>query len=159
MVQKIEMRSLGRRELLKLSGAGALALVSTSLLPTLAKADAKMVAEAIKKLIGDKPTKDGKITFELPQLAENGNTVPMGFEVDSPMTDKDYVKSVHVFADKNPRPDVASFHFTSASGRAKANTRMRLSKSQNIVAVAEMSDGSVYMAKAPVKVTIGGGGG
>ena len=159
MVQKIEMRSLGRRELLKLSGAGALALVSTSLLPNLAKADAKMVAEAIKKLIGDKPTKDGKITFELPQIAENGNTVPMGFEVDSPMTDKDYVKSVHVFADKNPHPDVASFHFTSASGRAKANTRMRLSKSQNIVAVAEMSDGSVYMAKAPVKVTIGGCGG
>ena len=149
MVQKIEMRSLGRRELLKLSGAGALALVSTSLLPNLAKADAKMVAEAIKKLIGDK----------LPQIAENGNTVPMGFEVDSPMTDTDYVKSVHVFADKNPRPDVASFHFTSASGRAKANTRMRLSKSQNIVAVAEMSDGSVYMAKAPVKVTIGGCGG
>ena len=159
MVQKIEMHSVGRRELLKLGGTGALALVSTSLLPSLAQADAKMVAAAIKKLIGDKPVKDGRITFELPQIAENGNTVPMGFEVDSPMTDNDYVKSVHVFADKNPRPDVASFHFTSASGRAKANTRMRLSKSQNIVAVAEMSDGSVYMAKSPVKVTIGGCGG
>lgn len=159
MVQKIEMQSVGRREFLRLGGGGALALVSASLLPGLARADAKMVAEAIRKLIGDKPTKEGRISFELPQIAENGNTVPMGFEVDSPMTDKDYVKSVHVFADKNPRPDVASFHFTPTSGRAKANTRMRLAKSQNIVAVAEMSDGSVYMAKSAVKVTIGGCGG
>ena len=159
MVQKIEMQSLSRRDLIKLCGAGAFALVSTSLLPGLAHADAKAVSEAIKKLIGDKAMKEGRITLELPQIAENGNTVPIGFEVDSPMSNSDYVKSVHVFADKNPSPNVASFHFSPASGKAKANTRMRMIKTQNVVAVAQMSDGSVFMAKAPVKVTIGGCGG
>ena len=159
MVKKIKMQSVSRRDLMKLGGAGALALVSTSLLPGLAQADAKAVSAAIKKLIGDKTTKEGRITLELPQIAENGNTVPIGFEVDSPMSNSDYVKSVHVFADKNPSPNVASFHFSPASGKAKANTRMRMIKTQNVVAVAQMNDGSVFMAKAPVKVTIGGCGG
>ena len=156
MVKIIEMTPLSRRELLKLGGAGALALVSTALLPSLAQADANKFTEAIKKLIGDKPTRNGKIKLELPQIAENGKSVPMALEVESPMTDENYVKSVHVLADGNPKPDVASFHFTPLSGRAKANTRLRLAKTQNIVAIAEMNDGSVFMAKSPVTVTIGG---
>tara|TARA_A100000164_G_C21755811_1_gene699241 strand:- start:50 stop:532 length:483 start_codon:yes stop_codon:yes gene_type:complete len=159
MVQSIEMKPVSRRILLQFGGAGALALLSTSLLPGLAKADAKAASESIKKLIGNKKIREGRITIEAPQIAENGNTVPIGFEVDSPMTDADHVKSVHIFADENPSPDVASFHFSAASGRAKANTRMRMIKTQNILAVAEMNDGSVFMAKAPVKVTIGGCGG
>ena len=156
MVKIIEMTPLSRRELLKLGGAGALALVSTALLPSLAQADANKFTEALKKLIGDKPTRSGKIKLELPQIAENGKSVPMALEVESPMTDENYVKSVHVLADGNPKPDVASFHFTPLSGRAKANTRLRLAKTQNIVAIAEMNDGSVFMAKSPVTVTIGG---
>ena len=156
MVKIIEMTPLSRRELLKLGGAGALALVSTALLPSLAQADANKFTDAIKKLIGDKPTRNGKIKLELPQIAENGKSVPMALEVESPMTDENYVKSVHVLADGNPKPDVASFHFTPLSGRAKANTRLRLAKTQNIVAIAEMNDGSVFMAKSPVTVTIGG---
>ena len=156
MVKIIEMTSLSRRELVKLSGVGALSLVSMTLLPSLAQADANRLTEAIKNLIGDKPTENGKIKLTLPQIAENGKSVPMGFEVESPMTDENYVRSVHVLADGNPRPDVASFHFTPLSGRAKAKTRLRLAKTQNIVAVAEMNDGSVYLAKSPVTVTIGG---
>ncbi len=66
---------------------------------------------------------------------------------------------MHIFSQKNPLPNVASFHFTSRSGKARASTRMRMAKTQDIVAVAEMSDGSVYMAKTEVKVTIGGCGG
>jgi sulfur-oxidizing protein SoxY len=75
------------------------------------------------------------------------------------MTDADFVKSVHVFADGNPLPGVASFHFSPACGKASASTRMRLATTQNIVCVAEMSDGKLFMAKAEVKVTIGGCGG
>ncbi len=107
----------------------------------------------------DRAPQDGRITLELPQIAENGNTVPLSIEVDSPMTAQDYCKAVHIFAEGNPRPDVASIHFTPACGRAVASTRMRLAKTQNVVAIAEMSDGSVYMTKAEVKVTIGGCGG
>ena len=75
------------------------------------------------------------------------------------MTAEDYVKAVHIYADGNPVPNVATFRFSPESGKARVSTRMRMRKSQNIVAVAEMSDGSVYMGKKAVKVTIGGCGG
>lgn len=148
-----------RRSLLVGLGAGGLAVIGMTLVPRAVLADADSMAMAIKERIGDAATQDGRIGLELPQIAENGNTVPIAFEVDSPMSESDYVKAVHVFAEKNPLPNVATFHFTPRSGKARASTRMRLLKTQNIVAVAEMSDGSVYMAKTEVKVTIGGCGG
>ena len=123
------------------------------------RADTASVAESMKALIGDVTPSEGRIELDLPQIAENGNTVPILIAIDSPMTAEDHVKTVHVFADGNPRPDVASFHFTPACGEATCSTRIRLAKTQNIVAVAEMSNGEVYMAKAEVKVTIGGCGG
>lgn len=150
-------RSFSRRNFLTVSGAAAFATVT---IPGLALADAAMIDEALLRLIGDrKPAAGAMIKLDLPEIAENGNTVPLKFEVDSPMTADDYVKNVHVFAEGNPNPEVASFHFTPASGKAAASTRMRLAKTQNIVAVAEMSNGKVYMAKKEVKVTIGGCGG
>ena len=82
-----------------------------------------------------------------------------GFSVESPMTKSNYVKSVYLFSDKNPGHKVAKFHFTPASGKASASTRMRMIKTQNVIAVAEMSDGSIYTGKKEVKVTIGGCGG
>ena len=97
--------------------------------------------------------------MDLPQIAENGNTVPLTIEIDSPMSDADHVKSVHIFAEGNPLPDVASIHFTPRCGVARASTRMRLAGTQNVVAVAELSDGRVVGAKTEVKVTIGGCGG
>ena len=75
------------------------------------------------------------------------------------MTETDYVKAVHVFAEGNPTPDVATFRFSPASGRAIVSTRMRLAKTQDVVAVAEMNDGSMYIARQTIKVTIGGCGG
>ncbi|NKC11634.1 MAG: thiosulfate oxidation carrier protein SoxY [Gammaproteobacteria bacterium] len=113
----------------------------------------------IDAVLNGRSIAEGRIKLNLPEIAENGNTVPLKFEVDSPMTDADYVKSVHIYADGNPLPDVGSFHFSPSAGRAAASTRMRLAKTQNVVAVAEMSDGSVYTAKQAVKVTIGGCGG
>ena len=148
-----------RRSLLIGLGVGGLAVVGMTLVPRAVLANPEDVMMAIEQRIGDKATMDGRISLELPQIAENGNTVPIAFEVDSPMTEGDYVKAVHIFAEQNPLPDVASFYFTPRSGKARASTRMRMLKTQKIVAVAEMSDGSVYMAKTEVKVTIGGCGG
>jgi len=85
--------------------------------------------------------------------------VPVNVEVESPMTDKDYVKAVHILADGNPLPGVVTYKFTPACGKASASTRMRLAQTQNIVCVAEMSSGALYTTKANVKVTIGGCGG
>lgn len=122
-------------------------------------ADAASTQKAIAEVVGDKTLNKGRINLILPEIAENGSMVPMEVEVDSPMTESDHVKAVHVFAEGNPNPDVATFRFTPASGRASASTRIRLAQTQDIVAVAEMSDGSLYSARQEVKVTIGGCGG
>jgi sulfur-oxidizing protein SoxY len=160
MIEKtLETRQVGRRELMAVFGAGVVAAMGVGMTPRDALADGNSVSDAMMKVIGDKKPATGKIKLDLPQIAENGNTVPIAVEVDSPMSDADHVKALHLWADKNPRPDVATFRFSPASGKAKVSTRIRLSKTQNIVAVAEMSDGKLYMAKSEIKVTIGGCGG
>jgi len=116
--------------------------------------------DALKKIVGDAKPVDGKIiSLDLPEIAENGNTVPFTVAVDSPMSDKEYVKSVHVFSTGNPQPSVASFRLTPDSGKAQVSSRMRLAKTQDIVGVAELSDGKLIMTKRTIKVTIGGCGG
>ena len=122
-------------------------------------AEAADVEAAIKALAGDAVVGEGKINLKAPEIAENGNSVPIAVSVDSPMTADSYVESVTIFADGNPRPEVVTFNFTPASGEAFASTRMRLAKTQNVVAVAKMSDGTVFSNTKNVKVTIGGCGG
>ncbi|WP_324132863.1 thiosulfate oxidation carrier protein SoxY [Bosea sp. (in: a-proteobacteria)] len=139
--------------------AGALAAFASLLGSRLAFADEKAVMAEIKKLYGDKPLGEGKIKLDVPEIAENGLVVPVNVEVESPMTEADYVKAVHIYADGNPQPGIVSYSFTPACGKASAATRMRLAQTQNIVCVAEMSNGALHMAKANVKVTIGGCGG
>jgi len=101
----------------------------------------------------------GPLQLTTPEIAENGNSVPVSFVVDSPMTDDEYVVSVMIMASDNPSPDVATFHFTPASGVAKASTRMRLARTQDVVAVAKTNSGQLFKVSNNVKVTIGGCGG
>lgn len=152
----LKSAELTRRDTLAMAAIAGLAAV---LAPRMSFADEKTVAEEIKKLYGDKKFESGKIKLDVPEIAENGLVVPINVDVESPMTDADYVKSVHVFAEGNPLPGVVSYKFTPACGKASASTRMRLAETQNIVCIAEMSNGKLYMAKANVKVTIGGCGG
>ena len=130
--------------------AGALAAFASLLGARLAFADEKAVMAEIKKLYGEKPIAEGKIKLDVPEIAENGLVVPVNVEVESPMTEADYVKAVHIYADGNPQPGIVSYSFTPACGKASAATRMRLAQTQNIVCVAEMSNGSLHMAKANV---------
>jgi thiosulfate oxidation carrier protein SoxY len=118
---------------------------------------ATLTTPALDRSNAGKALGEGKIKLDLPTIAENGLVVPLNLEVKSPMTDNDYVKAVHVFADGNPNPGVA--YFTPMMPKAASQIRMRLAQTQSIVAVAEMSDGSLYTAKREVKVTIGGCGG
>ncbi|ETX03993.1 thiosulfate oxidation carrier protein SoxY [Candidatus Entotheonella palauensis] len=122
----------------------------------LAHANAFDIQAIIKERIGDKGLQEGRITLKIAPVVENGNTVPISLSVDSPMTPDDHVTAVHVFAEANPLPNVATFHFTPRSGKAQVATRIRLSDSQHVIAVAEMSDGSAYLTKRHVKVTLGG---
>ena len=145
-----------RRSVMIAGGAAGVALL---LAPRLAKATPAQVEAEVDKLYAGKALTEGRIRLDLPTIAENGLVVPLNFEVESPMTDSDYVKAVHVFADGNPNAGVASFYFTPLMPKAAAQFRVRLAQTQNIVAVAEMADGSLYTAKKEVKVTIGGCGG
>ena len=148
--------SQSRREFL---GQTVAVTAAIAIGPSVAIAKPEDVTAEIKKLFGDKPITAGRIKLDLPTIAENGLVVPLNFKVDSPMTDADYVKSVHFWADGNPNPQVASFNFTPMSPRAEAQIRIRLAQTQNIVAVAEFSNGEVYRVAKEVKVTIGGCGG
>ena len=142
------------------AAAGAVALaLPVSFLAAPAFATADQVGAEIKKLYGDKKMTEGKIKLDLPSIAENGLVVPLTFEVESPMSDKDYVKAVHIFSEGNPSPGIASFRFSPMSPKAAAAIRIRLAQTQNIIAVAEMSSGELFTAKKEVKVTIGGCGG
>lgn len=152
-------KPMERRDVLKLLGLGTVAVATGSIISGSASATPEATAKYLAKLSGTSNYKSGKITLKMPDIAENGATVPVTVRVDSPMTADNYVKSIHIAADKNPNPDVASFHLTPASGKAEISTRMRLAKTQNVVAVAVMSDGSVHRVSKKVKVTIGGCGG
>jgi sulfur-oxidizing protein SoxY len=113
----------------------------------------------VKTLVGDATPIGGRISLDLPDIAENGNTVPYSVRVESPMSDGDYVKAVHLLAPENPHPRISSFFFTPQSAKASISSRMRLAQSQEVVVYAEMSNGAIYTAKRSVKVTIGGCGG
>jgi sulfur-oxidizing protein SoxY len=149
--------NFNRRQALALgAGAMSVAVLGVSSNPALAKNDAD---EAIKKFTGGKTPVQGKVKLDLPEIAENGNTVPMTVTVESPMTEQSHVTEVLIVADENPRSGVVTFHFSPASGVAEANTRIRLAATQDVIAVAKMNDGSVFMTSKQVKVTIGGCGG
>lgn len=138
---------LTRRKVLAI-GSGTFAFANLAGLP----AFASLADEAIAALTGGADLGEGAITLTAPEIAENGNTVPIG--VDAPGA-----VEITLYADGNPVPNVATFKFGPLSASRSASTRIRLATTQNVVAVAKMEDGSFQMAKANVKVTIGGCGG
>jgi sulfur-oxidizing protein SoxY len=148
-------RNFNRRAVLT-AGVGALAAACGASPAFAAKNDSE---ELIKKFTGGQTPTAGRVRLDLPEIAENGNTVPMTVAIESPMTEQSYVSEVLIVADGNPRGGVVTFRFTPAAGVAEANVRIRLAESQKIIAVARMSDGSLFTASKAVKVTIGGCGG
>ena len=149
------MIGLSRRHVLA-GSAGALAIAAFGVAPAQAANNAQ---DLIKAFTGGKSATEAKVKLDLPEIAENGNTVPMTVTVESPMSEQSHVTEVLVLADGNPNAGVATFHFSPASGVAEANTRIRLATTQNIIAIAKMNDGSFVTASKQVKVTIGGCGG
>jgi sulfur-oxidizing protein SoxY len=141
-------RSLSRRELLIGAAAGALFLWATRV-----RATAESMAAAMREVLGDQPIKTGRVKLNVPELAESGNSVPLTVTVESPMSAEDYVKSIFIFSEKNPLPTIAQFSLTPRSGRAQVSTRIRLSTSQRLLAVATTSDGTHWSGAADVVVT------
>lgn len=134
-----------RRETLAL-GLGAAVL---TLMPFRANAAAE---DAIAAFTGGADMAEGGVTLTAPEIAENGNTVPI--EVSAPGA-----AAILIVAAGNPEPGVATFNFGPLAAAQAASTRIRLAGTQDVIAVAKMADGSFAKASATVKVTIGGCGG
>ncbi|MHA3916134.1 thiosulfate oxidation carrier protein SoxY [Halovulum sp. GXIMD14793] len=131
-----------------LIGSGAVLAAGLTPLAVLAKP----LPEAMEEFTGGADVADGDIDLTTPEIAENGNTVPV--EVSAPGA-----KMVAIFAEGNPEADVVIFKFGALAGSQSASTRIRLAKTQNVIAVAQMEDGSFRRTANEVKVTIGGCGG
>ncbi|PYN45477.1 MAG: thiosulfate oxidation carrier protein SoxY [Candidatus Rokuibacteriota bacterium] len=159
---------MSRRAVLETLGALGVAAAAGGLVvgaPKTAQAQAlgqnESVEDAMKRLFGGKPIKDGAavIKLDLPLIAENGAVVPVSVNVDSPMTPTSYVKHIYVVADKNRIPVVTRVTLAPEAGRAFMGANIRLGESGDVRAIVEQSDGTLLQVKRDVKVTIGGCGG
>ena len=148
---------LNRRDILLLCGAAT--AVGLPLGAVLREADAAPgdAKKLLAALTGGVEQQKGGVKITVPAVTDQARHVPMRISVESPMTDADHVKAIHVVAERNPTPAIASFHLSPANGRAEISTRIRLLQTQVVVAAAEMSDGSVRIGKGRCKI-IGGAG-
>ena len=154
-MKTIKMKNISRRNAIVLMLGTAGYLMSSKIV----FAGKEQVLKRIDEITKGRGAKELDIFLDLPEIAENGNQVKVNFEIESEMTKENYIKNVYILADGNPAPDVAKFSFSPDMGICSATTRIRLSKTQNVVLVAENNKNEYFMTKSKVKVTIGGCGG
>ena len=144
------MIDTSRRHFLAAAAAGVLMtqVRVVSALPTI-----EVLQPLVDKITGGAQLREGRITLDIPRLSDNGHSVPLKITVDSAMTEQDYVKTLHVLSERNPRPIIGTFHLHAESGRAEISTRVRLNGEQRLLVIAAMSDGSFWGASAAVIVT------
>jgi sulfur-oxidizing protein SoxY len=121
---------------------------------TAAEATPEAMLAAIREVTGGAELREGRVKLEVPPLVENGNAVPITVSVESPMSEADHVRAIHVFNEKNPQPHVFNAWLSPANGKAVVATRIKLADSQKILAIAETSKGEFFSAGADVIVTI-----
>ena len=136
-----------RRRALQALAAGACFLITR---PATATPDELLVA--LRETFGDRPIKRGRVKLEIPRLAENGGVVPVTISVDSPMTQQEYVKSIHLFAEKNHLPRILEAWLGAFNGKAVLTSRVRVATSQQLTAVAVLSDDSLWSVAADIEV-------
>ena len=152
--QERSLAALGMTARLDRRGFLAGAAVVSVLPFATAHATPEAMAAAIKEVVGDNAIREGRVTLDLPPLIENGNAVPLTVSVESPMSEADHIKAIHVFNEKNPQPHVCDARLGPRNGKAVIATRIKLGNSQKIVAIAETSKGEFFSASADVIVTL-----
>ena len=143
-----------RREFLLVLSSMAAGDALAQLPPNIAALRQAALEEAIRKVVGDAKVQPGKVKLDLPPLIDNGNTVPLSVTVESPMTEADHVKAIHVFTEKNPQPFVMSAPLGPRAGRARLATRARIADTGKVIAIAQLSDGSYWSDTVSVVVTL-----
>jgi sulfur-oxidizing protein SoxY len=146
-----ERHAYSRRVVL---GGLAGAAIATTVRPDPASATPASMKAAIRNVVGEATVTKGKVHIDVPALVENGNSVALTVKVDSPMTEQDHVRAIHVFNERNPQPNVIGVQLGPHAGVAKISTRFRLADTQTVVAIAELSDGSFWSTSADVVVTV-----
>lgn len=147
--------NLTRRVLLLGLAAADLAHAQAGTAPSAEGRDEEDAQVTLRRLLGNARPQASRIHVGLPEIADSGNSVPLTVRIDSPMTAADHVRLIHIVAERNPRPWVASFTLGPRAGRADVETQIRLSDTQAVTAYAQMSDGSWWMQRVDVIVTIG----
>ncbi len=154
MVEESCVVGLSRRRLLMV--AAGCASVTLAAPPVASASDDDDEVKLIEHLTGKTPTQSDRIHLVMPKVFPNGYTVSLSLEIDSPMTETDHVKYIRVLAPKNPLIEVATFQFTPQRSQARVSTRIRLAEPQFVLAVAEMNDGVLLLAKTWVEVATNG---
>jgi sulfur-oxidizing protein SoxY len=133
---------------------GVVGVAHAQLPPNIQEIRKKALDEAIRKVVGDAQVRTGKVKLDVPPLIDNGNAVPLSVEVESPMTETDHVKAVHIFTERNPQPYVLTAHLGPRAGKARVATRARIADTGAVTAIAQMSDGSFWSDTVRVIVTL-----
>jgi sulfur-oxidizing protein SoxY len=154
----MRLKVLDRRTFLLGATAAASIAALLQMTPSAAAEESAEYKAALQSILGQAVPREGGFTLDLPENIENGDYVPVALAVDSPMTAESHVKAIHLLSTANPRARVATFRFTLLSGEARVTSRMRLAKSQQVIAIAELSDGSFLMTTRNVDVKVGGCG-
>ena len=127
------------------------ALAGAILPPMGARASPHQVTDLIRAIAGATPVQTGKVSLDLPVLVENGNAVAMTVSVDAPPGS---IRTLHVFADGNPLPEILRLRFGPASGAPRIATRIRLADSQTVTALVELADGTFWQDRVELLVTL-----
>ena len=144
------MRTPARRRFISvLAGIAAIPLLPIRT----ARAQNDPFAPLVLQVTGGAPVRAGRVTVDTPRLADNGHSVPLKLSVQSPMTAADFVRSLTLLSEKNPRPVIAVFHLGPKAGRAEVATRVRLNGTQRLLAIAQLTDGTYWSGEAEVVVT------
>jgi sulfur-oxidizing protein SoxY len=145
---------ISRRHFLLLTGAAVAMPARAQLPPNIAEIRKAALQEAIAKVVGNAQVRQGRVKVDVPPLIDNGNAVPLSVEVQSPMTDADHVKAIHLFTERNPQPYIFTAHLGPRAGKARIATRARIADSGEVTAIAQMSDGSFWSDSVRVIVTL-----
>jgi len=143
-----------RRQFLVIAAGALAAPARAQLPPNVAQLRKAAFDQAIRDVVGAAPVRSGKVKLDMPPLVDNGNAVPVTITVESPMTATDHVRAIHLFTEKNPQPRVIGATLGPRAGRAILTTRARIADTGQVIAIAQMSDGSFYSDRVEVVVTL-----
>jgi len=143
-----------RRQFLVLACGAAAGAAQAQLPPNIEALRKAALQQAVRKVTGDAPVRRGKVQLNVPPLIDNGNSVALSVDVESPMTSAEHVRAIHVFTEKNPQPYIITAHLGPRAGRARITTRARIADTGTVMAIAEMSDGSFWSDSVSVVVTL-----